>query len=72
MKDMTMFTKGSLDITKPMVLRGLRFSKVTSIKEWMNRTYDNIGLQKYASTKEDLLNISTPSNIFLFYPSHGY
>ena len=28
----------------------------------MNRTYDNIGLSKYPSTKEELLNISDASN----------
>ena len=62
MKEIATFARSSLDITKPLLLHGLRFSKVTSKQEWMNRTYNNTGLPKYPSTKEDLLNIRDPSN----------
>ena len=62
MKDIAVFAKGSLDITKPIMLHGLWFSRVTSKKEWMNTTHDNIGLPEYPSTKKDLLAISDPSN----------
>ena len=36
------------------MLPGLRFSQVTSKKEWMNRTLDNIGVPKYPSSMEEL------------------
>ena len=62
MKENTMVAKGSLDINKPMMLYRLRFSKVASKTEWMNRTSRHIGLQKYPCSKEDLLNISDPSS----------
>ena len=51
MKYIVVFANGSLDITKPMIFRELRFSKVIIIKQQMNHTY----------TKEDLLNMSDPS-----------
>ena len=72
MKDIAVFAKGSIDITKPIMLHGLRFSRVTSKKEWMNRTHDNIGLPEYPSTKKDLLAISDPSNFGNKKAQHRY
>ena len=58
MKDTATYARGGLNISKPICLNGLRFSRVTSKKEWMNRIYEKIGLSTYPSTKEYLLAIS--------------
>ena len=60
-KEIAHVAKGSLDISKPILLQGLRFSRVTSKAQWMNRTYDNSGLPKYPANKEGLLSISDPT-----------
>ena len=41
----------SFDFSKPIMLPGLRFSRVTSKKERLNRTLDNIGLPKYPKSQ---------------------
>ena len=37
------------------MLPGLCFSRITSTKEWINRSLDNIGLPRYPSLMEELL-----------------
>ena len=43
------------------MLHRIRFSRVPSKKEWINRTVDNIRLPKYPSSMEELLAIDDPN-----------
>ena len=65
MKNIATYARTSFNISKPIMLPGLRFSQVTSKKEWMNRTLDIIGVPKYPSSMEELFAIGDP-NQFCF------
>ena len=59
------YARTSSDSDKQIMLHGLRFSRVPSKKEWMNRKVDNIHLPKYPSSMEELLANDDP-NKFCF------
>ena len=62
MKDIATYAGKSLDISKPICLHDLRFSRVAQKTEWINRTADTINLPIYPSSVEDLLKYSDSSN----------
>ena len=44
MKDIAAYARKSLDISKPVNLHGLRYSRVAQKSEWMHRNMDTINL----------------------------
>ena len=65
MKETGTFARSSFDFDKPIRLKRLYFSQVTSKQERVNRTLENICLLKYPTTLEELLRINDP-NKFCF------